>query len=74
MTRQPLQRINHLRDCFYTAPGTVTANQTMTLREWQETALYTGGWILACGNTWDLVAKRVAPGVYNVTTKQREYS
>lgn len=64
-----MNRINHLGNVFYCIPD--FANQTMTLRQWQETALYTEGWITACGYIYDLVGKRLASGVYRVTTQRR---
>lgn len=66
---------NHLSQNFYTAPKMFAeyAFQTMTVKEWKETALYTGGQILACGEIWSLVAKRIAPGIYNVGLKRKEF-
>lgn len=63
------ERKNHLTQGHYTLPGVFS--QTMTLKEWRETALYTEGWITASGSIWDLVATRIAPGVYRVTTERR---
>jgi hypothetical protein len=68
--KAPLARVNHLRDLFYSAPGP-EVTQTMSLRQWQETALYTEGWILACGRMFDLKAKRIAPGIYRISAAPR---
>jgi len=63
-----LKRYNHLPKSFYQAPS--AARTTMTLKQWQETALYTEGEILATGHVWKLVGKQLAPGVYLITAKQ----
>ena len=65
-----LKRHNHLPNSFYQTPQ--TARTTMTLRQWQETALYTEGEILANGHVWLLVGKQLAPSVYLITAKQLE--
>lgn len=64
-----IKRVNHLTNTFYVTP--TWANMTMSTREWQETAAATGGEILSCGHVWDIVAKRLAPGIYKITLKLR---
>lgn len=60
--------MNHLGDNFYTVPA--IANTSMTTKHLKETLLATDGKILACGYLWDIVSKRIGPGVYRVSLKR----
>ncbi|MDO8641886.1 MAG: hypothetical protein Q7R33_10210 [Nitrosarchaeum sp.] len=63
---------NHLSNNHYNcAPGIYT--QTMTRKELKETLLATGGWILACGKSWDIKNKHLGAGVYSVFIVERQY-
>lgn len=60
---------NHLGGEFYSMPR--YANTTMTTKQVKETLLATDGWIMARGQGWTIVSKRIGPGVYEVFLKER---
>ena len=57
--------ISHLTNNFYTT--TKLARQVMTYREWQETAKATQCRILALGESWELKARHLGGGMYEIT-------
>ncbi len=59
--------INHLSDQFYRSPD--NARQTMTYKQWQETAVATDSRIIANGRLYELWAKSRGGGVYVVTAR-----
>jgi len=59
------EAINHLKDSFYTTPK--ITRQVMTYKDWQETAMATQCRIIALGETWELSAKHLGGGMYEVT-------
>ena len=56
--------VNHLSDSYYTTPK--LARQVMSYKDWQETATATQGRILACGESYELTAKHMGGGMYEV--------
>lgn len=60
---------NHLSVNHYTMPNRIT--QTMTRKELKETLLATDGWVMACGELWDIKSKHLGAGVYAVTLTKR---
>jgi hypothetical protein len=58
-----------LPDVFYTM--TECANTTLAAEDTREILLATGGWIMACGYSWDICAKDIGAGVCKVTLKKR---
>lgn len=56
--------INHLNSSFYITPK--VTRQVMTYRHWQETAMATQCRILSCGESWELKAKHLGGGMYEV--------
>ena len=60
---------NHLTENAWRVPHLY--QQTMTTRELRETLLATDGQILANGHFWTIESKRIGPGVYRVTLKER---
>lgn len=58
------QPINHLDNSYFTTPK--LARQVMTYKEWQETAKATQCRILACGETYELTARHMGGGMYEV--------
>jgi len=59
---------NHLIGSFYTTPR--FAHQAMTLKQWQETILDTGGFILSIGETWELTHRYLGGGMREVRAIQ----
>jgi len=55
---------NHLNDNFYTTPK--LARQIMTYKQWQETAAATQCRIIANGETYELTAKHMGGGMYEI--------
>lgn len=55
---------NHLNSSFYTTPK--IARQVMSYRHWHETAEVTQCRILACGETYELTARHMGGGMYEV--------
>ena len=56
--------VSHLSDSFYTTPS--YARTVMSYKEWQETARATQGRILSCGEMFELTAKHMGGGMYEV--------
>lgn len=59
-----IEPINHLSNNFYTTPK--FARQVMSYKHWQETAEVTQCRILSCGETYELTAKHMGGGMYEV--------
>ena len=59
--------ISHLKDSFFTTPQ--LARQIMTYKEWQESAKATQCKILACGETYELYARHMGGGMYEVKAR-----
>jgi len=59
------QAVNHLSNGFYITPK--ITHQVMTYQDWQETALYTQCKIISQGETWNLRAKHLGGGMYEVS-------
>ena len=56
--------VNHLNPDFCTTPK--LARQVMTYKSWQQTALATQCKVISMGETWDLRAKHLGGGMYEV--------
>lgn len=69
MSKPAVREHNHLTMNAWANPSSHW--QTMTTRELRETLLQTDGQILARGNFWTIESKRIGPGVYRVTLKER---
>lgn len=63
-----IQKYNHLNNSFYTMPG--SASQVMSAREVRETIAITGGWIMAAGEHYDIVARELA-GAYMIELEMK---
>jgi len=56
---------NHLNNSFYTTPK--LARQVMSYKQWQETAKATQCKIIANGETYELKARHMGGGMYEVS-------
>ncbi len=56
--------INHLNESFYTTPK--LARQIMNYQDWHETAEVTQCRIIACGETYELTARHMGGGMYEI--------
>ena len=54
---------------FYTMPEAAT--MTMNKKELRELLLSTGGRVLACGRSYDIISKHLGVGAYQVFLKGR---
>lgn len=61
-----------LSDNFYNIPK--IANTTMTTKQLREILLQTDGRLLANGTYWDIVSKKIGPGIYRVSLKETDLS
>lgn len=60
---------NHLPDAAYAMPRDWSG--VMTTAEWRETARATSGWIMACGEHWNLSAESIGGGIVRVRLELR---
>lgn len=59
---------NHLLSIFSQDP--LRGRQSMTVKEWNETAMATTGQIIVYNRAYDLIATKIAPDVYVITAKR----
>lgn len=62
--------MNHLSDNHYRKPSSFRS--TMTTKQLRETLLDTNGWLLACGERWDIKSRKLGVGVHEVWLAQGE--
>jgi hypothetical protein len=62
----------NLPDNFWSIPK--IAHTTMTTRQLRDVLLESDGRILANGDFWEIVSKRIGPGVYRVSLKQVDFT
>jgi len=60
-----VKAVNHLSNSFYTTPS--YASQIMTYVESRETLAATQGFILSCGEKWEVTVRHKGAGMYLVT-------
>ena len=58
---------DHLDPNFYSTPK--LTRQMMTYREWQETAKSTNGYIMSCGERWNLWSQHRGGGIYEISAR-----
>jgi hypothetical protein len=61
---------NHLPTSFYQIPH--CASTTMTRKDLKETLLATDGWVLSCGEIFDIKSKHLGAGVYRISLEERK--
>lgn len=60
-----VEKINHLDNAFYATPS--FHKQVMTYKEVRETFVATEGYVMSCGERWEIKSKHLGAGMYRVT-------